>query len=844
MRAALSDILGGRWTFTDVLDSCGPHRQCCSFALRCTTDPTILANGGALRPVTVIAPPGWLRGGHATGGRGRQQRGGQPAGADVCLGPGRRPSRPLAAGQTRTPVSSMVTVVTLGCTTRRSSATRTAGRSGPERAGMSGVHDGMTNTLNTPTEALERAFPLRSGGTQLRRGSGGAGEHPGSEGIECDLDDCTVSLVTERRQSRPWGLGGGEAGAPGENWLLPRGDESRAERLAAKCTLRLHAGRHVTDADAGMRGMEFTAVTSCSRRAALRRSQDEMSHRAPTIRSRPCKGVVASSPFGVYDHVREFEEFTVPSNSMSVAGSSDVQVERSIDIPDAVVTVEPMLSQVIAEIDDRRRQCGDELDPTRRSELGQYFTPAAVAAFMADQLEVQAHPVRLLDPGAGVGSLTGAVVARWCAHGGGPIAVTAVETDPALQVPLGRTLDELGSVHDLSRTVVTADFVEWGTDRVSGFGILDAPKFDLVVMNPPYRKIHTASPERRRLSAVGIEVPNLYAGFVALAVRLLDDGGQLVAITPRSFTNGPYFRSFRRQLLHTVGLKRIHVFDARDLAFADSEVLQENVIFCGVRGHEPRSLVVSSSKSVTHAVTTRTVPYAEVVRPDDPESFVRITVDKEAVEYARQVGELPCRLPDLELEVCTGPVVDFRSRTHLRADPDPGTVPIVFPHHLRDGRVLWPQLGGRKPNGLMRCEETARLLMPSGTYVLVKRFSAKEERRRIVAVVASPDDLPGDAYTFENHLNVFHKRGGGLPPDLARGLAAFLNTTTVDQFFRQFNGHTQVNATDLRSLRYPSFEELIALGQSTPEDADQDTLDAVAAGIVTAFADPVAARSA
>jgi 5-oxoprolinase (ATP-hydrolysing) len=52
----------------------------------------------------------------------------------------------------------------------------------------------------------------------------------------------TVSLITERRVSRPWGLGGGEPGAPGENWLLPVGDEARAERLADKCTIRLTAG--------------------------------------------------------------------------------------------------------------------------------------------------------------------------------------------------------------------------------------------------------------------------------------------------------------------------------------------------------------------------------------------------------------------------------------------------------------------------------------------------------------------------------------------------------------------------------------------------------------------------
>lgn len=103
----------------------------------------------------------------------------------------------------------------------------------------------LTNTLNTPVEALERSFGMRVRRSTLRRGSGGSGAAPGGEGIERDLEvleDATVSLVTERRSSSPWGLAGGAPGAPGENWLLPDGDEERAERLPDKCTIAVRAG--------------------------------------------------------------------------------------------------------------------------------------------------------------------------------------------------------------------------------------------------------------------------------------------------------------------------------------------------------------------------------------------------------------------------------------------------------------------------------------------------------------------------------------------------------------------------------------------------------------------------
>jgi adenine-specific DNA-methyltransferase len=118
------------------------------------------------------------------------------------------------------------------------------------------------------------------------------------------------------------------------------------------------------------------------------------------------------------------------------------------------------------------------------------------------------------------------------------------------------------------------------------------------------------------------------------------------------------------------------------------------------------------------------------------------------------------------------------------------------------------------------------LLVPKGTYVRVKRFSSKEEKRRVVAAVYDPKRIASEEVGFENHINYFHRQGKGLPEAFARGLAAFLNSSMVDLFFRQFNGHTQVNATDLRSLKYPSEAHLESLGSKIGEAfPDQTELD-------------------
>jgi adenine-specific DNA-methyltransferase len=312
-----------------------------------------------------------------------------------------------------------------------------------------------------------------------------------------------------------------------------------------------------------------------------------------------------------------------------------------------------------------------------------------------------------------------------------------------------------------------------------------------------------------------VETSNLYAGFLAVTARLLAPGGEMVAITPRSFCNGPYFEPFRRFFLRDMCFRRIHVFDARDRAFADDEVLQENVVFRAERTADPGcGVVVSSSRDPSDSdLRIRTIKYDNVVRPGDPHAFIHIVPDADGDPVRHQMGRLGASLADLGLTVSTGRVVDFRAKDLLRAHPGRNTVPLIYPCHLRQGFVEWPNGRSRKPNALALGPRADDLLVPAGHYVLVKRFSAKEEPRRIVAAVYDPERVPADRVAFENHLNYYHSRGVGLPATVARGLAAFLNSTFVDSYFRQFSGHTQVNATDLRSLRYPAWDSLVALGR-------------------------------
>ncbi len=260
----------------------------------------------------------------------------------------------------------------------------------------------------------------------------------------------------------------------------------------------------------------------------------------------------------------------------------------------------------------------------------------------------------------------------------------------------------------------------------------------------------------------------------------------------------------------------MHLFDSRTKAFKDDGVLQENLIIMIERGGRQGEVTVSTSTDDTFFdLVTHTHPFDHIVRPDDPERFIHVPTSMEINTFG-QSRVVRHSLADIHVMVSTGPVVDFRLKNHLRATPAPDTVPLLYPCHFSGQRIQcrWPKADAKKPNAICHNEETRKWLYPTGHYCVVRRFSSKEERRRIVAGVVHPGDF-GDAEVlgFENHLNVFHAGKRGLPEALARGLAVFLNGTAVDENFRRFNGHTQVNATDLRLMKYPSRETLIALGE-------------------------------
>ncbi len=469
---------------------------------------------------------------------------------------------------------------------------------------------------------------------------------------------------------------------------------------------------------------------------------------------------------------------------------------------------------LLSAVEEVRLRVSQNTTAKKKSQLGQFLTPVKTAKFMAGLFNpTNDRYCRLLDAGAGIGSLSSAFLEK-CILGNllgfEKIELAAFELDNALHKELNRSLSMYIKHGPISYKLFETDFIEAAVKDIQS----GQANFTHAILNPPYKKINSNSRHRMLLRQVEIETVNLYSAFVALALQLMVPGGQIVAIIPRSFCNGPYYRPFRDFVLERAAIRHMHLFKSRSKAFKDDGVLQENVIILLEREGQQGAVTISTStdNSFTDLATYKH-PFDSIVSHNDPERFIHIPTSpgKSTVDASTVIRH---SLSDLDVKVSTGPIVDFRLKEHLRNMPGEGTVPLIYPGHFSNGSIEWPKVGMKKPNAIERNNDTQKWFYPNGFYCVVRRFSSKEEKRRIVASVVNPltfSDAP--LLGFENHLNVFHNNKRGLPHALAAGLATFLNSSAVDENFRRFNGHTQVNATDLKSMKYPSREALIKLGK-------------------------------
>ena len=474
---------------------------------------------------------------------------------------------------------------------------------------------------------------------------------------------------------------------------------------------------------------------------------------------------------------------------------------------------------------ERTNQYIDSMPKKERKAYGQFFTSEETARFMVGLYHISENmsKICILDAGAGSGILACAFLERLEQMDFvQTIELTCYENDGNILELLKENLRvfQEHSQKDIQIEIITDNYI---TSQYLDFnhmlgGNPNPKKYDFVIGNPPYMKIPKDAPEATAMPEVCYGAPNLYFLFAAMGLYNLTDYGEMVYIIPRSWTSGAYFKHFRQYFLTKGKLKHIHLFVSRNKVFDKEDVLQETIIIKVKKTDKvPEKVTITSSQSNGDFdnLTSLTVPYSLVVSGND--YYVYLVTDEKEVSVLERLHKFDKTLPDIGLKMKTGLTVDFRNREILRDNMEEGAIPLFYSQHIKQGEVQFPI---QKEHEYVVTDQKG-LVQDNRNYLFVKRFTAKEERRRLQCGVYLSKKYPQyKKISTQNKINFVDGLMMEMSECLVYGLYVIFNSTLYDEYYRILNGSTQVNSTEINAMPVPDLESIQEMGRMLMKSRD------------------------
>lgn len=443
-----------------------------------------------------------------------------------------------------------------------------------------------------------------------------------------------------------------------------------------------------------------------------------------------------------------------------------------------------------------------------RKKYGQFFTSELSARYMASlfDIDMRANVLRILDPGAGSGILSVAVVEQLRQKGYiGEINLTCYETDEKIIPLLVNNLNRLVEEYNINYNIRPKNYITTQSFYLQPYLVMEGDGYDIVIGNPPYLKLPKAAPEVQVMQEICYGAPNMYFLFMAMGINNLCSDGELVYIVPRSWTSGAYFEAFRKYLFDKCVIEQIHLFESRDRVFDSEPVLQETMIIKvkKTKNRPQKVIVTSSTTSDFDTINTYELNYDTIV---GRKGYVYLVTNNHQEEVLNRINKLENTLPSIHLKMCTGLIVDYRTEEELRDTYEEGACPLFYSQHVKDGKVKWPQ--GKAGEYILTGKKGH--LQKNTNYLFVKRLTSKEEHRRLQCGIYLSKDFPQFRHiSTQNKLNYVQCES----EDVAYGLFALFSSSLYDEYYRILNGSTQVNSTEMNTIPVPPKDIIRKMGR-------------------------------
>lgn len=447
----------------------------------------------------------------------------------------------------------------------------------------------------------------------------------------------------------------------------------------------------------------------------------------------------------------------------------------------------------------------------------QFFTTPEIAMQMVELIDINAlnkQSVKLLEPSAGCGILILFSVLKLIKNPNiQSISVHAYEIDTNLCKILYSNLNILSKFIFMEYgirvefEIVNKNFI---LDNFNHWNSPSSNLYDLIITNPPYRKINQSSEEAIMMHNIVYGQPNLYSLFICLCLKLLNKEttyNNCIILSPRSYLSGIYFKKTRNFIFKDYYLTDIHLFKNRNVF---KLVSQEVIISC-------YTTHVKDMVNISYDYETPfKVMFEQLIHDIDIFSIL-VPTKKDDLNLLHQFNNLRYSLKDLNLKVSVGPIVQFRNTKFISKDIySDSYAPLVIAYDILSNNVL--QYYSRENHTLRSSHNksisiNAKYLIPNSNYLLLRKISAKDDAVPILPLVLDKNYFNHSLLGLDNNVLYFHAIDyNELSLELCYGLYAYINSIYFSSLYQMINGSHTINVTDFNYIKFPSKDRLCKIG--------------------------------
>lgn len=458
-----------------------------------------------------------------------------------------------------------------------------------------------------------------------------------------------------------------------------------------------------------------------------------------------------------------------------------------------------------------------------RKEKGQFFTGREIAEHMSSLIEniSTEKEIQIADCGAGTGILGFSLIEELKKRNYlGKIKLDFYENDKEVLEVLKENKEiYLIKNSNIEINIIEENFIlfyenEWKNRKYEG-------KYNIIIGNPPYKKLPKSSVESEIMEEIVHGQPNMYFLFMAMSIHLLKENGEMIYIVPRSFTSGAYFKKFREFFLKKMSITNLHIFEIRDKIFKGEKVLQETLIIKAIKKIQQSEIQITSSQGVNFDCLEKMLVKKDEMIGRTKEKFILIPTTISDIKLLKDFSQLNETLLSLNLKLKTGKVVDFRVKEYLTDNQT--MIPLIWADNFKKF-LIEKKNDLKKKRYLIESEKIKKSIIINKDYLFVKRFTSKEEEKRIQIAIYDRTIFDKSEYIgIENHVNYIETDSEMITKEILYGLFVFFNSTYVDRYYRILNGNTQVNATEFNEIPICNLELIKVMGKEILENNSLET---------------------